>query len=301
MRMRVTKLGPKGKWSVMFQIFTCLTVEHDLRLVTLAAAVCFLASGVAISLFQRAQSTRGRARLVWLSLDAAAAGYGIWATHFIAMLAYEPGISAGYNLGLTILSLLFAVLITGAGLSLSIAFRNFGHWTALFGGALVGCGVAAMHYTGMLALELPGRVTWSPNLVVASIALGVAFGALALFVAARSNEWMNTLIATVLLTLAIVSMHFTAMGAVLFVPDPTRTIDALSLSPTSLSLVVAGVAAIILAMCLVAALSDRQSKDQLHQQKILLDSALENMSQGLCMFEADGRIALFNERYTKMT
>ena len=79
----------------MYRILTCLTVEHDWRLVALAAGVCFLASGVAISLFHRAQAARGRARLVWLSLDAAAAGFGIWATHFIAMLAYDPGIGAG--------------------------------------------------------------------------------------------------------------------------------------------------------------------------------------------------------------
>jgi diguanylate cyclase (GGDEF)-like protein/PAS domain S-box-containing protein len=282
----------------MFQVFTCLTVEHDWRLVVLAAAVCFLASGVAISLFHRAQATMGRARFVWLSLDAAAAGCGIWATHFIAMLAYDPGIGAGYDLVLTILSLLIAALITGAGLS--IALRDFGRWTATLGGAVVGAGIAAMHYTGMLALELPGRITWSPNLVVASVVLGVVFGSLALLVAAGRNDSGHTLIAAVLLAVAIVSMHFTAMGALLFVPDPTRITDAVFLSPTSLSLVIAGVAAIILGMCLVAALSDRQSKDTLRQQKILLDTALENMSQGLCMFEADGHIMLFNERYSKM-
>jgi NO-binding membrane sensor protein with MHYT domain len=60
----------------MYKVFTCLTVEHDWRLVVLAGAVCFLASGVAISLFHRAQATMGRARFVWLTLDAAAAGCG---------------------------------------------------------------------------------------------------------------------------------------------------------------------------------------------------------------------------------
>jgi NO-binding membrane sensor protein with MHYT domain len=64
----------------MFRVFTCLTVDHDWRLVVLAGTVCFLASAVAINLFHRAQATKGRARLVWLSLDAAAAGFGIWAT-----------------------------------------------------------------------------------------------------------------------------------------------------------------------------------------------------------------------------
>jgi diguanylate cyclase (GGDEF)-like protein/PAS domain S-box-containing protein len=282
----------------MFQVYTCLTGAHDWRLVVLAGAVCFLASAVAVNLFHRAQATKGRARVVWLSLDAAAAGFGIWATHFIAILAYDPGVGAGYNLSLTILSLLIAAFITGAGLC--IALRDFGRWSAAFGGAVVGCGVAAMHYTGMMALQLPGRITWSPDLVVASVAFGIVLGGLALFVAARRDDWAHTLSAAVLLTLAIVSMHFTAMGAVTFIPDPTRVIDEIVLSPDSLSLVIAAAAAIILGMCLVAALSDRHSKGKLRRQRVLLDTALENMSQGLCMFESDGRIRLFNERYTKM-
>ena len=76
------------------KVLTCLTVEHDWRLVMLGVGVCFLASGVAISLFHRAQVAKGRARLVWLGSDAAAAGFGIWATNFIAMLAFDPSIGA---------------------------------------------------------------------------------------------------------------------------------------------------------------------------------------------------------------
>jgi len=101
----------------MFQVYTCLTNDHDWRLVVLAGAVCLLASAVAVILFHRAQATTGGTQFVWLALDAAAAGCGIWATHFIAMLAYDPAIGTGYNLAITILSLLIAVLITGAGLA----------------------------------------------------------------------------------------------------------------------------------------------------------------------------------------
>ena len=282
----------------MFRVYTCLTVDHDWRLVLLAVAVCFLASAAAVSLLHRAQATIGRTRLAWLSLDAAAAGCGTWATHFIAMLAYDPGIGAGYNLVVTILSLLIAVLVTGVGLG--VALLHFARWTAVLGGAVVGSGIAAMHYTGMMALEVPGRITWVPNLVVASVLLGIAFGALAVFFAARRDDWPNTLIAIFLLTFAIVGTHFTGMGAVLVMPDPAHVNGATSVSPASLSLVIAGVAAIILGICLVAALSDRQSKGKLRQQKIVLDTALENMSQGLCMFDADGNFKLFNERYAKM-
>ena len=282
----------------MFQVYTCLTNDHDWRLVVLAGAVCLLASAVAVILFHRAQATTGRTQFVWLALDAAAAGCGIWATHFIAMLAYDPAIGTGYNLAITILSLLIAVLITCAGLA--AALLDLGRWTAAFGGAVVGGGIAAMHYTGMMALEVPGRMTWAPNLVVASIVLGIAFGSFALHFAARRDDWVNTVIATILFALAILLMHFTAMGAVLVVADPTRINDAAALSPAALSLVIAGIVTIVLGICLVAALSDRQANGKLQQQKILLDTALENMSQGLCMFDADGRIVLFNERYAKM-
>jgi NO-binding membrane sensor protein with MHYT domain len=76
-----------------------MTGEYDWHLVVLAVVLCFFASAVAINLFHRAQATTHRARLVWLSLDAAAAGFGIWATHFVAMLAYHPGADGSYDLG----------------------------------------------------------------------------------------------------------------------------------------------------------------------------------------------------------
>src|SRR3984885_7843888 len=282
----------------MVQVLTCITVEHDQRLVVLAIVICLLASGVTISLFHRAQGTQGRARLVWLILDAAAGGCGIWATHFIAMLAYEPGAAAGYHVGLTVLSLIFATGISGVGLR--TALLDGSRRAAALGGAVVGIGIAAMHYTGMLALELPGQITWSLDFVFASLLLGGLFGALALLVASRHDNLWHSLVASSLFAVAILSLHFTAMAGVVFLPDPTRDVDAISLSPASLSLVVAGGAGIILGLCLVAALTDRRSKDKLRQQKVLLDAALENMSQGLCMFDAEGCAILFNERYIQM-
>ncbi|MGX9394004.1 bifunctional diguanylate cyclase/phosphodiesterase (plasmid) [Nitrobacteraceae bacterium UC4446_H13] len=264
----------------------------------LAGVVCVLTSAVAISLFRRAQSTGGRERLVWLSLDATAAGFGIWATHFIAMLAYAPSVGAGYDFTLTVLSLVFAVLITGAGLA--VAERASSPRGAVFGGIVVGLGIAAMHFTGMAALEFSGRIHWAPSAILTAVLLGMVFGSFALFAAARRNDWMSALVATSLLAIAVISTHFTAMSAVTLEPDPTLVSGTAYLSPGSLSLLVAGVAAVILSTCLVAALSDRQAKDKLRQQKRLLDSALENMSQGLCMFEADGRALLFNDRYAKL-
>src|ERR1700674_309127 len=147
----------------MFKVLTCLLGEHDLRLVALAGIVCFLASLSAVSLFHRARATRGRARATWLIVAGTATGCGIWATHFIAMLAYEPGVATAYDVGLTALSLIAAAAVTCAGLGFAVLGRM--RFAAPAGGAIVGAGVACMHYTGMWALEVPGHVTWALDLV----------------------------------------------------------------------------------------------------------------------------------------
>ncbi|MBR1237753.1 EAL domain-containing protein [Bradyrhizobium sp. AUGA SZCCT0182] len=282
----------------MYQVLNCLVTEHDLRLVVLAGIICWLASAVAISLFHRARASQGRTRAIWVGLDAAVGGCGIWATHFVAMLAYDPGAGAGYNIPVTLLSLIFAVSIAAVGLS--VALLNDRRSTLAMGGAIVGAGVAAMHYTGMMALELPARIVWSPGIVLASVMLGSMFAGLALVVAAHRDDRKHTLAATGLLTVAIVSHHFTAMGAVTLVADPTLVTDELTISPGALSFLTAVAAFAILGISFVAALLDRRSSSELHQQKVLLDSAITNMSQGLCMFDADGRIMLFNLRYSEM-
>jgi NO-binding membrane sensor protein with MHYT domain len=162
----------------MFTIYNCVAYEHDLRLVVLAALVCALASFAAINFLNHVRKTTGYMRDVWLWVAATASGFGIWATHFIAMLAYSPGIPSGYNIILTLLSLLAAILLTGAGLSITSGNTvPAGRW---IGGATVGGGIAAMHYTGMAAFEIAGRIQWDPVLVVISIVLGAAIGATAL-------------------------------------------------------------------------------------------------------------------------
>jgi diguanylate cyclase (GGDEF)-like protein/PAS domain S-box-containing protein len=282
----------------MFRVLTCLTGEHDLRLVVLAGVICFLASCAAVSVMHRAIATHGRARTIWTATAGAATGCGIWATHFIAMLAYDPGVVVGYGIVLTALSLLAAIAVTSAGLALAVNGRA--QWSAPVGGAIVGAGVACMHYLGMWAVELPGRVTWAPELVVASIVLGVAFAAPAIALARRDGRPLHSAIAAVLLTLAIVSHHFTAMGAVLILPDPTRGIDSLMLSPDTLALTIAAAAIALLGMSIVASMADRRTKTLLRDRNLLLDAALNNMVQGVNMFDAQARLVLFNERYLQM-
>jgi NO-binding membrane sensor protein with MHYT domain/methyl-accepting chemotaxis protein len=278
----------------MLRIYTCLTTEHDLRLVLVAGIICFLASLVAIKLFRRARETGGSIRFSWIVTAGLAAGCGIWATHFIAMLAYDPGVGIAYNIPLTILSLLAAATVTGLGLAVAVYFP--GRWSTALAGGVVGGGVACMHYLGMWAVELPGHVHWDPSLVTASIAVGMLFGMGAMSVARRRSSQRWTYLAALLLTLAIVSHHFTAMAAVEIIPDPTRLITTFSLSPASLAIAIAGVATAVLSMSLAGAFVDRRVREQ----NMRLAAALDNMSQGLGMFDESARLILVNDRYRQM-
>jgi diguanylate cyclase (GGDEF)-like protein/PAS domain S-box-containing protein len=300
----------------VFQVLTCLTEQHDLRLVALAGTVCFLASLAAINLFHRGRATRGLTRAVWIGTAGTAAGCGIWATHFIAMLAYSPGIPIAYDIPLTALSLIAAAVVTAAGLGVAVYGNDL--IARPIGGAIVGAGVACMHYTGMWAVQIPGSVSWSMPLVLASIVLGASLASTALTVAARGEGNRRTCFAAALLTLAIVSHHFTAMGAVEITPDPTRSVSALSMSPTALAIAIAGAALAVLGMSLIGARSDRrlslrtqqyaqakrdlvrQSEQRIREHNVRLDTALNNMSQGLLMFDSEARLVVCNTRYVEM-
>lgn len=201
----------------MLTFIGCFAEQHDLRLVALAAFICTIAALTAIRLIRHAGTVTGRARLTWLVVAAISSGSGIFATHFIAMLAFAPNIPSAYDIGLTVLSLGFAVGLTGLGLRVALAEGRRAPW---LGGATVGLGIAAMHYTGMAAFEVTGHLRWNPATVLASVVVGGVFSAVALAVAIRFRSIASHLCSAGILTLAICAHHFMGMAAVTITANP---------------------------------------------------------------------------------
>jgi diguanylate cyclase len=263
----------------MFKIYNCIATAHDLKLVGLAALVCVLASFAAINLLRHARKSHGHMRGVWLAVSAITTGFGIWATHFIAMLAFTPGIPSGYNIILTVLSLVAAILLTGAGLAVSLTPNwRHGPWV---GGAIVAGGIAAMHYTGMAAFEIAGIILWDPVLVAASVVLGAAIGAVALPVGLHGKEEKWKFGGAVLLTLAICSHHFTAMGAVSIIPDPTMEVSQSALPAGWLAVGVAIASFAIIGLALAGVVLDirdhRRSELEVNRMRDLANASVEGL------------------------
>jgi diguanylate cyclase (GGDEF)-like protein/PAS domain S-box-containing protein len=263
----------------MLKVYNCIANEHDLQLVGLAAFVCVLASFTAINLLRHARKSMGHMRSFWLAVSAISTGFGIWATHFVAMLAFTPGIPSGYNITLTLLSLVFAILLTGAGLAVSL-IPNWRHGPWI-GGAIVGGGIAAMHYTGMAAFEVAGIIFWDRALVVTSIVLGGAIGAVALPVGLNGDQEKWKIGGALLLTLAICSHHFTAMGAVSIVPYPTIEVSQSALPAGWLAVGVAIASMAILGLAMAGVVLDirdgRRLELETDRMRDLADASVEGL------------------------
>ncbi|MFD1982124.1 putative bifunctional diguanylate cyclase/phosphodiesterase [Mesorhizobium newzealandense] len=198
------------------RVISCIATEHNLWLVLLAALMCVTGCRVTIGLFDRARKTAGVQMRGWLFLTAVAAGSSIWCTHFIAMLAYQPGAPITFDPVLTMVSLVIAVAGTGVGFTLASdkSRRIAPEW----GGGVVGLAISAMHYTGMMAYHVAGIVEWDGSYVVASLVISAVFSAVAVGHAVRRPYRWSQYLAIGLLVLAIVGLHFTAMAAVAVTP-----------------------------------------------------------------------------------
>ena len=138
-----------------------------------------------------------------------------------------------------------------------------------------------MHYTGMAAFEVAGVILWDPVLVTASIVAGAVIGAIALPVGLHSPQEKWKAGGAVLLTLAIVSHHFTAMGAVSIIPDPTMEISPSALPAGWLAIGVALASFAIIALALAGAILDvrdrRRSELEVDRMRDLANASVEGL------------------------
>lgn len=170
----------------------------------------------------RAMASTERQRLRWLLLAALSIGTtGIWVMHFIAMLGYSvPGQVIYYNVPITIASMLIAVVVVGIGL-LIVGFAQRNWRNLLLAGTFTGVGVAAMHYTGMAAMRLPARMTYSPQLFALSVVIAIVAATAALWAALNLSGARATLGAALIMGVAVSGMHYTGMAAMHLFPPGT--------------------------------------------------------------------------------
>lgn len=307
----------------MLKVFSCVADQHNHGLVLIAGVICLMAAFTALFAFHHALDARSR-RGLFVVVAALSAGLGIWATHFIAMLAYEPGIPLTYDLPRTLLSVFVAVAMCGAGLTVALSPRR---GMGLLGGAVIGAGVSAMHYIGMSAVRFAGDMVWDENTVLVSVLMGVAMtmGAVGMF---RRNPQPIPMKAGLLFTLAVCCTHFVGMSAATIYPSPVAFAAEHTIDSAYLATVVTAATLVIMILGAGMALFDRrisaerlgQAQEraalaeeivrgaserekllaELRQQADISSAALDNMAQGLTMYDAEDRLVIYNRRYLEL-
>ena len=197
-----------------------VSASYSPSLVFISLCVAILASYTALDLAARIATARGRTVYLWMSGGALAMGFGVWSMHFIGMLALELPLDLGYDLGLTLWSLLVAILSSGFALWV-VSQPRLPALQLMFGALVMGAGISAMHYSGMAALRMQPGIDYDPTLVALSLVIAVGASAAALSIAfrlRRHTPYVHLVRAgaSIIMGLAIVGMHYTGMAAANF-------------------------------------------------------------------------------------
>jgi NO-binding membrane sensor protein with MHYT domain len=244
-----------------------VTGTHDPYLVALSILVASVASYTALDLGGNVRAARRLARRAWLAAAAITMGGGIWSMHFVAMLAFIMPIPMSYDIGLTALSLVVAILVTGGGFYV-ISRESASPLHLLLGGIVMGLGIVAMHYIGMAAMQGHAELSYDRLFVALSVVIAIGAATTALWLAFRTTDLWQKLIAALVMGLAISGMHYTGMRAAIFTahaPVHEAQIEApanASLDQTNLALGVAGVTFAILAFASIASLFERKRAEE---------------------------------------
>ncbi|MQY17184.1 MHYT domain-containing protein [Nocardia macrotermitis] len=140
-------------------------------------------------------------------------GAGIWVMHFTAMLGFSiHGAAIRYDLPLTLLSAVVAIVVVWIGLSLVVRWRR--EALALpIGGAITGLGVAGMHYLGMFAMQSDVDMHYSVSVVLLSVLIAVVAATAALWFMLHVKGLGATFGAAMIMGLAVCGMHYTGMAS----------------------------------------------------------------------------------------
>lgn len=201
----------------MFTVLECVWIQHDRLTVSLAATILLLTVLAVFTLLARGEECDLRRRDSWRAVAAFAGGLGIWATHFVAMLAYRGTVVIAFDPFLTMLSAAVAVAGIWAGLRL---FDGSSVVRCLAAAGVATAAIAAMHFVGMEAIRAAAQIRYDVEpivvgTVVAALLLGAAFLSFA-----HLRGWARVGVPAALALLGVCSLHFTGMSATHLIPDP---------------------------------------------------------------------------------
>jgi NO-binding membrane sensor protein with MHYT domain/GGDEF domain-containing protein len=248
--------------------------SYDISLVSLSYLVAILASYCALYFGTQLTRVDGKKHRLWLVLGSLSMGLGVWSMHFIGMGAYQVDMPMSYDLTMTIVSCVAAILASGLALYL-ISRSVAGVGVLLLGSLVMGSGIAVMHYLGMAAMRITPSVSYDPVWFTVSIVIAVGASGAALAICRYTQRLVGRKavgiqgLAALIMGAAICGMHYSGMAAIVYPPGamPAMT-NQLSGSAIGVPVILASV--LFIAFALLAVYSDvtsRNNEDQWNRQE----------------------------------
>lgn len=288
---------------------TALSGTYDVPLVVLSYAIAVFASYAGFLLGERVKlADTPQSCWMWIAAGSATMGIGVWAMHFTGLLAFVLPVPVAYDLGLTIASIIPAMLASGVVLYV-IGIGKLEHRRLIIAGILMGVGIGVMHYTGMAAMRMPAVMQYDPTLFALSIFVAVTLGIAAFYVhrftfrpagfgGRIGRHWIDA----ALMGLAVTGMHYTAMAATYYFP----TVDFgehVELNRFWLQLAVIVVTVLIIAIAIVTVSIDRRWQSEVQLARVTrqrVTEAIESISDGFALFDSNGALLMWNNVFSQM-
>ncbi|WP_277925939.1 bifunctional diguanylate cyclase/phosphodiesterase [Sphingomonas lacusdianchii] len=260
-------------------VLDCIRHMHEGRLVAVAGMVCATGTYAAFAIAQHATRATGSLKMRWGLVSIVASGCTAWATHFIVLLGFRPGMPAAFAPIQTAISLTAAIIGIGLGIALSLRSRRR-RWRQFCAGMVIGATIAVLHYVGQSAYLVPGEVHWDITLVAFSVVASILIAGGALLAVSARNRRLRGLAAPLLL-LSIAVLHFCGMAAMTLHFDPTMSLPDDAVTPEAITPVVAGVSLALLILAVTGWRFDLSSKARVRldreRMRELANLALEGL------------------------
>jgi two-component system sensor histidine kinase/response regulator len=297
---------------------------YDPWLVATSVVMAILAAYVALSISDRIVAAgTGRARWAWTGAGAIVMGGGIWAMHFVGMLAFSLPCGVGYSSIGTILSIIPGILASGVALSVIGRKEHPGPLRLSIGAVLMGAGIGAMHYSGMAAMEPEALLRYDPTWAAVSVFTAIGLALISLSIRYRFRGQFSsipaTLIAAAVMGFAVAGMHYTAMHASLFFPLSGTPKSLMPLSPLPLAAIITIFIALLASIALVASFAGRQAELALRLKAEIAErergeaellqarradarllNAIATLEAGIALFDEADQLVVANPTYRQI-
>jgi NO-binding membrane sensor protein with MHYT domain/signal transduction histidine kinase len=273
-----------------------MNVSFNWLIVLLSILVAIYVSYIVVGICIRIAVSNKTTALYWTIGGALSMATGIWAMHFIGMLAFSLPVPVHYDIALTVISILPAICASAIALYMIRAHRRKSN--IIIAAVLMGLGIAAMHYIGMAAMGMGSCIEYSTSIVILSIVIAIAASTIALFLLFHqidSNRLDHgfKLLSALIMGGAITSMHYIGMFAATFAPNcESNPVFGISLERDVLVIVVTMASFFILTITQMLIVIDRKISEKSFFESVF--KAQSSVGKGLLVFEND-KILLINQ------